>query len=180
MNPLRSTHLCGILAAFSFMIVDSAQAAPSADRQPDLRIGVSRSINMMRGNDIYNPTSAGQRIQVSPEGQRWSNFYFALENDGNKSENRIDRVRLKGTGSPRNRVIDTKYFRLTGGRRNITAQMTATGWPETLTEGTIVKYQGMVRYLSPSISRNQNVNIIARSRVDTSKVDAIRALVRPS
>lgn len=178
MNPPRSTPLSVVFATFALLVVTSTQAAPQPPnkgaRQPDLRIGFANNAQTMRGNNIYNSTARGQSIRVTTQDQKWKNFFFALENDGNEG-NRIDSVKLRGTAS--NRVIETRYFRLSRGRENITAQMTRLGVTDYLTEGGLFKYQGMVRYRSSSNTRNQSVNVIGRSRIDPTNVDVVRARV---
>lgn len=160
-------------AAFSLVVVDSAQAADSNFVQPDLRIGRTQDLTSMRGNNIYNDSSVGQRIRLHLTKLKWSKYHFALENDGNIA----DRVRLFGTG--KSRGMNTKYFRLTGGRKNITAQMTKAGRIEDpLSPGEVISYQGWVKYLSPRDRPDRRVKISARSEIDPMKSDAIRALVK--
>jgi hypothetical protein len=101
---------------------------------------------------------------------KWSKYFFALENDGNIT----DRVRLNETG--RVNQVRTKYFRLSGGRKNITGKVIRAGYiEEALDPDDAVRYQGWVKYRSPKTRPKQSIRIIARSLVDTSKVDAVRA-----
>lgn len=164
-------------AAFSLVIMDSAEAADNAvavraQVRPDLKIGRSRNLTKMRGNDIYNRTTQRQRVNVPLVKQQWSKYHFALENDGD----RPDRVKLRGTRS--NRSISTKYFSIGGNRKNITGQMTRGGKIEApINPGQILRYQGWVKYTA-SNRRNDDVKIVARSLVDRARVDAVRANVR--
>jgi len=165
-------------AAFYLVILDIAEVAAevtaAAFVQPDLRIGHRRNIQRMKGNDIYNRNAARQRIGLALTGLRWSRYYFVLENDGNVE----DRIRLNETG--RKGKVQTRYFRLTGGRQNITRQVTRSGSVENpMDPGAFIRYEARVKYETRQSRPRQNVRLVARSMTDTSKLDVVRTIVRP-
>jgi hypothetical protein len=143
------------------------------DYQPDLRIGKRGGIMSMKGNDRYNSTGGGQALRLALEKLKWSKYYFVLENDGNTADN----IRLYEQA--RGNVLRTKYFRLTGGRGNVTGSVIRTGLIESdVTPGGFIRYQGWVKYRSPKIRPRQSFEIHAHSLSDPTKSDVARLDVR--
>jgi len=152
-------------AGFYLTILDTV-----GDVRPDLLIGRKRALTSMTGDNVYGSSGRGQAIDLELNKLKWSKYFFALENDGNIT----DRVRLNETG--RVNQVRTKYFRLNGGRKNITGKVIRAGYiEEALDPDDAVRYQGWVKYRSPKTRPKQSIRIVARSLVDTSKVDAVRA-----
>lgn len=159
----------GVLADAGFYLSILDTFSVSDRIRPDLLIGKRRALTKMTGDNVYGRNGRGQSIRLDLVKLKWSRYFFALENDGNVT----DRVRIKETG--RVGKMKTKYFRLTGGRTNITGQMTRAGYIEaSLLPDAVVRYQGRVKYRSPRNRPKQSIRILARSLVDTSKVDAVR------
>lgn len=152
-------------AGFYLTILDTV-----GDVRPDLIISERRSMNRASGDDAYGRNGRGQAINLELNRQKFSKYFFALENDGNVT----DRVVLKQTG--RVNQVRTKYFRLTGGRQNITSQMITVGvTEESLDANDTIRYEGWVKYRSPRERPRQSIRLFARSTVDSTKVDAVRA-----
>lgn len=86
--------------------------------QPDNLVGRSQNSSAQRGNDIYNSSAAGQRLTVRKKSRKAA-VHFTIQNDGPID----DRFRLKATRG--NRLMRVKYFKLTGGRANITGAITS-------------------------------------------------------
>lgn len=139
-----------------------------SDYQPDLRIGRGSGLTSMKGNDLYNSNGNGQSVRLALEKLKWSTYHFALENDGNAT----DDIRL--TEMLRGNRLRTKYFRLTDGRKNVTGSVVRSGLVEQdVAPGEIISYQGWVKYGSPKIRPRQSYLILARSLSDPSSVDAV-------
>lgn len=155
-------------AGFYLSILDTV-----VDLQPDLRIGRGPSLSRMKGNDVYNLSGRGQALNLKLEKLKWSRYHFALENDGEIT----DRIRLSEI--LRGKRLRTKYFRLTGGRKNVTGSVIRAGLLEpSLAPGEIIRYQGWVKYRSPKQRRKQGFRLVARSLTDRTKADAVRVNVR--
>lgn len=89
----------------------------SSAYQPDAAVGTKRS--SLKGKNKYSGGGAGQKVTgKSAGGKKKIKFYGDVEND---SEFRDD---LMLTGTRSNRFFRAKYFRLTGGKTNITASVT--------------------------------------------------------
>lgn len=155
-------------AGFYLTILDTV-----LEYQPDLRIGHGPAITQMKGDGLYNETGRGQGILLKLEMLKWSRYHFALEHDGNAVDD-IRVTELRGGNKVR-----TKYFRLSGGRRNVTNQIGRSSLLETdVDPGQVIRYQGWVKYGSPKIRPRQSFRILARSVSDPTKVDAVRVTVR--
>lgn len=142
------------------------------DVRPDLRIGTRRIFTRMTGNDEYGRSGRGQSIDLELRRLRWSRFFFALENDGNVA----DQIRLKQTG--RVRLLKTKYFRISGGRENITGELITSGSIEDpIDPGDYNRYAARVKYRSRQDRPRQSIRLMARSTVDNSVLDAVRVNV---
>lgn len=109
--------------------------------RPDLLTGLKKNPNQMVGNDIYNFGAAGQKVTLKLPGTSKRKFFFNLENDGNI----VDQVNLTASGA--GNKVRTKYFRTSGGRTNITAQIKAAGHVEDrIAPGRAVKFEAQVNY----------------------------------
>lgn len=154
---------------FSVLVLESSQVSRS-----DLRIGRKRPVHTMRGNDRYNSTGNGQRVSAISRKGKEARYFFALENDGNVT----DDLRVRARGSFRG--TQSRFFRLTGGRRNVTGKMKTSDFvnPGT-TVGERIVFLGRTKFLANS-SRGQarwkirsRGGIAAESR-DTADVKVLR------
>ncbi|MCB1205356.1 MAG: hypothetical protein KDN18_13930 [Verrucomicrobiae bacterium] len=155
--------------SFSLLLYD---AAPTF--QPDLHIGQKRNLTTMKGDDVFNTNGAGQRIKVNLPLFGAGRFHFAVENNGASMDNFL--VREKGAGS----FVRTKYFRLTGGRTNVTAKV-RTGKEiasEVAPDGAVI-FQAQPKFRSPETARTRNLKLTGTSDVEAS-TDTVKAKVVPS
>jgi len=142
------------------------------DYQPDLRIGRRSSITRMKGDNLYNSTGRGQEHKMAIKGREWSIYHFALENDGDESD-------AMSVNEYRGQNMRTRYFRLTGGRRNVTASMIREGHLESsLDSGEVILYQGWAKYGAREVRSSQSLQIHVRSLSDSAMTDAVRLNVR--
>lgn len=143
-----------------------------AELQPDLRIGEKGSLTKMKGNDQYNATGAGQQLKLELVSTSRKKYFFALENDGNIADN--VRVKEKGAGSR----VRTNYFRLTGGRANVTAKVKKAGSvEEEVNPGAFVRYEGRIKYLSTDNRPGRRIRLIGTSLIAPSASDTVRLKV---
>ena len=152
-------------AGFSVVVYDTG-----ARFQPDLRIGTKKSFTKMKGNNRYNGSGAGQGIKITLKGTAFKRFYFAVENDGTSLDD--IKLREKGAGS----ILKTKYFRLTGGRTNITAQVrTQSEVISNLRPGRNVRIEGQAKYKKLSKRPNRKLKIKGSSLFQGSASDTVKA-----
>jgi len=143
-----------------------------AELQPDLRIGEKGSLTKMKGNNKYNVTGAGQQLKLELVSTSRKKYFFALENDGNIADN--VRVKEKGAGSR----MRTNYFRLTGGRANVTAKVKKAGSvEEAVNPGAFVRYEGRIKYLSTDKRPGRKIRLSGTSLVAPSASDTVRLKV---
>lgn len=83
-------------------------------------VGLKKS--SLKGNNRYNSSGSGQSVTAKSANLKKLKYYLRQENDGEYG----DDLRLTGTKKNRNFKID--YFRKTGGRAKITAQVTGAGY----------------------------------------------------
>lgn len=141
--------------------------------QPDLRIGRKRNLTKMKGNNRYNNSGGGQGIKVKLPGARQKKYFFAVENDGRSIDD--FRVKEKGAGSE----IKSRYFRLTGGRQNVTARIrTNKEVASDVEPGDIVLFQSRLRYRSSLGTPRRKIKLLGRSIANFSR-DTVKAIVVP-
>jgi hypothetical protein len=164
-----SGQLQGIFAnsAFYLSVFDA-----KAELQPDLRIGEKGSLTKMKGNNKYNATGAGQQLKLDLVSISRRKYFFALENDGNIADN--IRVKEKGAGSR----VRTNYFRLTGGRANVTAKVKKAGSvEEAINPDAFVRYEGRIKYLSADNRPGRKIRLTGTSLIAPSARDTVRLKV---
>lgn len=143
-----------------------------AELQPDMRIGEKGNLTKMKGNNTYNTTGAGQQLRLKLVSTSRKKYFFALENDGNIADN--VRIKEKGAG---NRVR-TNYFRLTGGRANVTAKVRKAGSiAEEVNPGAFVRYEGRIKYLSTDKRPGRKIRLTGTSLIAPSASDTVRLKV---
>jgi hypothetical protein len=140
--------------------------------QPDLRIGKKGSLTKMKGNNKYNASGGGQQLKLELVSTSRKKYFFALENDGNIADN--VRVKEKGAGSR----VRTNYFRLTGGRANVTARVKKAGSvEEAVNPGAFVRYEGRIKYLSTDKRPGRKIRLTGTSLIAPSARDTVRLKV---
>lgn len=154
--------------AFSVTVYDLG-----ATFQPDMQIGTKRSLTSMRGNNVYNSIGAGQTIRVSLNGTGPERYYFAAQNDGTS----IDNFSILEIGA--GKTLRSKYFRLTGGRANVTAAIRrGLVAAPAVAPGRTVLFQADTRYRSANSTKKRKVRLAGKSSYDTAS-DTARAKIQP-
>lgn len=128
----------------------------------DLRIGTKSAVASHRGNDIYSASGAGQQIKIKKKGR--AKFYTSVENDGAVP----DAIRLKVKGLS-TKKFDVKVFKLTGGRKNVTAKILKRGFTTTYSAGQVHNYQVQVRGKGSAFRAKTRILGIGASSRDTTK-----------
>jgi len=150
--------------AFSVVLLDAVGTL-----RPDLRTGTKRSLSKMKGNNKYNASGNGQQVRLSLRGTEKKKFYFALENDGNI----VDAISLRETGT--GSKLKTRYFRLTGGRQNVTGKITKAGLTEDrVVPDRIIRFEAQARYKRPDRRPTKKIRVKARSLFNPSRRDTNR------
>lgn len=107
-----------------------------ATSRPDLRIGKKPSLSSMKGKGIYNSNARGQKINIAPSSDGRFKIHLSTENDGNITGNLITR----GKRAPG--LAKTRVFRLSGGKKNVTAAFRTSGDPVAgVRPGEIVRHE---------------------------------------
>jgi hypothetical protein len=139
-----------------------------ATSQPDLRIGKKPSLTRMKGNNLYNSNARGQKILTSPSSSGLARIHLASENDGNVTQDLRTRGK-RGVG-----LSKTRCFRLTGGKKNVTAAFLAAGTTATAVRpGDAVRYE--VRTTLPNNSAKSKS--VLRFQAGTSPLDRAAAQI---
>jgi hypothetical protein len=137
--------------------------------QPDMRIGRKRALKDMKGDDRYNTGGGGQGVRVTLPATGQENFFFAVQNDGASIDN--FRVKEKGAG----KIVKIKYFRLSGGRKNVTgAVRTGKIAAPQVAPGKVVIFKAQARYRSTSKTPKRNIRLLGTSQFGGSR-DTVKA-----
>lgn len=94
---------------------------PFVDKRPDVTIGRKRS--QQKGNDFYNPTGAKQEITLLTRGRQSLTYYITVQNDGELP----DTISISARGNSGG--FSERYYQMTGGLRNVTGQISQSGYP---------------------------------------------------
>lgn len=111
---------------------------PLATYQPDLRIGKKRSLSSHKGNNRYNTSGSGQKQTLKLKGRKKGRIYLSGQNDGNITTG----LKLRLPKVPKSKRFRYKFFRLTGGKRNIKAAVKRSGFVSAeVSNGAAITYQ---------------------------------------
>ncbi len=140
--------------------------------QADNRIGSKGNSATHKGNNIYNLNGAGQNLKLRLKGTKLGKVFFSTQNDGTVS----DSIRLNASkGSSKFKV---NYFRLTGGKANITGAITKGGgfFLNDKPPGSVTGF-----LIDAKAKKNKNgkqvLNITGSSLTAPSKLDRVKALL---
>lgn len=152
-----------------FLLFDS-----QPETRPDMKIGNKKRAAKMRGNDVYNQTGAGQTAKLKSKGKRKTGkLFLEVENDGDIADN----IRLieQGSGS----AFKVKLFQLTGGRKNITAQVKGYGIiAGDLLPGRRIQIEARISARKKSKSKRAKVKFTGMSSSSPGAADTARAKLR--
>lgn len=142
---------------------------PFIDRRPDAMIG--KKFSRQRGNDYYNHTGGKQEVSQATSGRQSMTYYFTVQNDGELP----DTISISARGKS-GRFIE-RYYQMTGGTENVTAQISRSGYPFSIDSREEVhlklKLTPTRRTARSRRSGKQIYRIKARSGI---LVDAVRAV----
>ena len=140
------------------------------DFGPDLGVGTKKSLTSMKGRGILNSSGAGQGIKLNLTGTNQRKFFIAAENVAHS----VDSLRLKGisTRGP----LATTFFRVTGGKTNVTAEVKIGAVvSEDVIPGRIIRFEGRTGYKSEGSRPTKTMKVRGLSDFDTSSVDLVKA-----
>lgn len=123
-----------------------------AKLRPDARIGTNPNPATHRIDNFYTAGGVGQTIAVRLTGTARRSFYLSLQNDGEIDDN------LRLTGTRANSTLVANVYRLTGGKANITAQLTAGHLIAAAAPGSTTSYQVEVRARSKKKRARQTLS----------------------
>lgn len=146
-----------------------------ADYAQDLGIGVRNVPASFRTLGVRNASGADQAIVVKPRATRRQRFFLGSENAGRS----LDGLRLRQTGTGKG--VATDYFRLTGGRVNVTATVKIGGFAAAAVRPEeFIQFEGGIRYLKSDRRRSKSFRLQATSENAPASIDVntIRSIPR--
>ncbi len=110
--------------------------------RPDLTVGFRLNENSHKGDNIYKSTvTAGQRVSHMNAFNESATSYFAVENDGN----RTDTIEFRASGI-RNKDIKTNVYKIVGGKfRNVSGLALRGGVLSILNPSESVKFKSVMK-----------------------------------
>lgn len=160
----------GVLSDNAFDIVVYTSEPEFA---PDLGIGARNVPASFRTFGVRNATGAGQVATVRPRGTKRQRFFSASENVARS----VDGLRLLQLGKTKGATTD--YFRLTGGRANVSAAIRSGGLvAASVRPGDRVSFEGGIRYRKsdrprPKTFRLRGSSVSAPGAIDVNQVRAV-------
>jgi hypothetical protein len=138
--------------------------------RPDISIGNRRNVPTHRGNNVYNSTGINQTLKITLNGRKNTKVFFSVGNDGDSVDHHTVRA------SRARRILKpVRYFRLTMGRMNVTAEVFQLGFTQPrVNPGSVFLYQIQAKSRSSRAVR-QAINLVARSVSDARALDVGRA-----
>lgn len=150
-----------------FFVLHEAAAAPNSD----LHIGRKRNLSKMKGDGRYNLNAAGQKLRVKSKGAA-ARYFFALENDADV----VDTLQLRQKGKIKG--VKPKFFRLSGGRKNVTAKVKSVGLEvDDMRPDKVILFQVKTRFLSDD-TRKGKIRLGSSSQLDAAKRDTCLARIK--
>ena len=128
----------------------------------------------MKGDGVYNNSGANQQAKLKLVGRKTGKVFFAIENDGTVR----DRVQIRSKGGGRD--LKEKYFRIDGGRRNITGNVLRSGYTQLdIYPGETVRFQGKIKYRITDRRKRKKVRLSTDSLQPGAPGDTVRVKVIP-
>lgn len=150
-----------------FFLLHEASASPRSD----MHIGRKRALTKMKGDNRYNLNSAGQKIRVKAKGKR-GKYFFAVENDGHVIDDLLVRQKGKIKG------VKPKFFRLSGGRRNVSAKVKSVGYSVSdMRPDKIILFQVKTKF-KPRDERKGKVRLGVSSSLEPTSRDTSLARIK--
>jgi hypothetical protein len=139
-------------------------------------LSLSRSIGpaTLRGSGIINTSAAGQTLRLPLVSINPRTVFYASENAGLVSDDLL----LKSQGIPN--AVDARFFRTTGPRTNVTAQVRigATAAAD-VRPGDIVNFEGVFRYKTAGNRPEKTVSLRSLGNGTPLRSDVVRTKLAP-
>jgi hypothetical protein len=140
----------------------------------DLSLSRSSVPASLRGSGIVNTSGAGQTIRLPLVGISPRTVFYASENAGLASDDLL----LKSQGIPN--AIDARFFRTTGPRTNVTAQVRiGVTSAEDVRPGDTVNFEGVFRYKTASNRPEKIVSLRSLGKGTPLRSDVVRTKLAP-
>lgn len=140
----------------------------------DLSLSRSAIPATLVGQGVINANGAGQTVSLNLPGVSARKVFFRSENLGRS----VDSLTLRGQGIAR--PLDARFFRTTGGRVNVTAQVrTGAVVASDMRPGDTVSFEGSFRYTRSFNRPGRAVKMLAGSTALTSAIDVNRVVTKP-
>lgn len=140
----------------------------------DLSLSRSSVPASLRGSGIVNTSGAGQTIRLPLVGISPRTVFYASENAGLASDDLL----LKSQGIPN--AIDARFFRTTGPRTNVTAQVRiGVTSAENVRPGDTVNFEGVFRYKTAGNRPKKIVSLRSLGNGTPLRSDVVRTKLAP-
>ena len=143
--------------------------------QPDIHIGDKRDLSEQVGAGIYGDAFSDQKLTVWMSKRARKVFWFVVENDGNA----VDGLMIWSKRPPLK--VDVKVFQVTGGRKNVSAEIIRTGFlvPD-VAPGEGIKFRVKAKFKRGArIKKSSAGRYNVRSTTDPLKRDGCVAFFMP-
>jgi hypothetical protein len=141
--------------------------------QTDMRIGPKTDPATHQGDNLYNLSGAGQSGRLTLKRARKGNLHFSVENDGDATDDLI----VRGSRASR-KFKFIRYFRLTGGRANITAAAIKAGYTRAdVNPGEVTAFQVQAK-ANGKTRATQTLRIGAKSASDARAGDLAKGKLK--
>jgi hypothetical protein len=140
----------------------------------DLSLSRSSGPATLRGSGIINTSGAGQTLRLPLVSINPRTVFYASENAGLVSDDLL----LKSQGIPN--AVDARFFRTTGPRTNVTAQVRigATAAAD-VRPGDIVNFEGVFRYKTAGNRPEKTVSLRSLGNGTPLRSDVVRTKLAP-
>lgn len=138
--------------------------------RPDISIGNKRKVSTHLGNNVFNPSGTNQTLKITLNGKKKMTVFFSVGNDGDSVDHHSVRASMA-----RRKLKPVRFFRLTMGRMNVTAEVFKLGFTQPrVNPGSVFLYQIQAKSRGSRAVR-QTINLVARSVSDARALDVGRA-----
>ena len=117
---------------------DNAVSVFAIGFSTDVRIGTRKKPSTHKGDDKYSGSGKGQSISIKKPGR--ARYFVSVENDGGQTD--AIRFKIRGLSLRKFRVT---VFKLTEGRKNVTAKVLKSGFKTPYSPGEVHNFQILVQ-----------------------------------
>ncbi len=146
---------------------DSMSIVVLTPYQPDNRVGKKAARQV--GDNVYNLSGRGQKINLNSQRNRLQSFHFTTENDGTNPDV------IKSRASKGNRFLKISYTQT--GKGNVTGAITSGRLSLALAPRESAKFKGKIKpSVKPGKKKRGNLKVTSTSQNSPSRADRIRIL----